>query len=103
MSIRVRDTGEFRAGRAYADVSGSITAGGTAQTVTAASVDRLGGFVSNPNASGSLWVNFLGGTSAANAAGSVEVIPGQVLNFDSTQAVTIVHATTAAKFTAGVY
>ena len=83
------------------DGSGTITTGGTAQTLMASNPSRNGGFVYNPNSSGSLWVNFLGGTAAANGAGSVEVVPNQLLPFDATNAVTIVHATTSAKFTAG--
>lgn len=88
-------------GRKYTDKSGAITTGGTAQSLMAVNADRDGGFVYNPNATGSLWVNFLGGTAAANGAGSVEVVPGQLLPFDATNAVSIISATTSAKFTAG--
>lgn len=53
-------------GQTYVDKSGTITTGGTAQTLMTASTDANGRFVYNPNASGSLWVNVLGGTAAAN-------------------------------------
>lgn len=85
----------------YTDRSGSITAGGTAQTAMAENTGRDRGFIYNPNASGSLWANLLGGTAAANAAGSIEIVPGQLLPFDTCNAVSVVHASTGAKFTAG--
>lgn len=50
-------------GQTYVDKSGTITTGGTAQTLMTASTDANGRFVYNPNASGSLWVNVLGGTA----------------------------------------
>ncbi len=87
--------------RKYTDRSGTITTGGTAQAAMAASEDRDRGFIYNPNASGSLWANVTGGTAAANGAGSIEIVPGQLLPFDSTNAISIVHASTGAKFTAG--
>jgi hypothetical protein len=88
-------------GQTYVDKSGTITTGGTAQTLMTASTDANGRFVYNPNASGSLWVNVLGGTAAANGAGSIEVVPGQLLPIDTCNAISIIHASTGAKFTAG--
>lgn len=89
------------AGVSYVDRSGSITTGGTAQTLAAANAGRDHLFIGNPNASGSLWVNDLGGTAAANGAGSTEIPPGEVAVTRARNAVSIIHATTSAKFTAG--
>ena len=88
-------------GALYKDKSGSITAGGTAHEAMVENTSRARGFIYNPNASGSLWVNVLGGTAAANGAGSIEVVPGQLLPFDARNAISIIHASTGAKFTAG--
>lgn len=85
----------------YKDLSGTITTGGTAQTLVAASSGRDHVFIGNPNLVGSLWVNDLGGTAAANGAGSTEITPGDVVQTRSRNAISIVHATTGAKFTAG--
>ncbi len=85
----------------YVDRSSTITTGGTAQTLVAANPDRDHLFICNPNASGSLWVNDLGGTAAANGAGSTEIPPGSVATTRSRNAISIIHATTGAAFTAG--
>ena len=85
----------------YTDRSSTITTGGTAQAMMAENLGRERGFVYNPNASGSLWFNPLGGTAAANGAGSIEVVPGQLVPFDARNAISIIHASTGAKFTAG--
>ena len=89
------------AGVRYKDLSGTITTGGTAQTLVAANEGRDHVFIGNPNASGSLWVNDLGGTAAANGAGATEIIPGQTVQTRSRMAITILHGTTSSKFTAG--
>ncbi len=89
------------AGVSYRDLSSTITAGGTAQTLAAANASRDHIFVGNPNASGSLWVNDLGGTAAANGAGSTEVPPGSIVTTRARNAISIIHATTGATFTAG--
>lgn len=89
------------AGVNYKDLSGTITTGGTAQTLAAANEGRDHIFIGNPNASGSLWVNDLGGTAAANGAGSTEIPPGDVVKTRSRNAISIIHATTSAAFTAG--
>ena len=89
------------AGVRYTDRSSTITTGGTAQTLAAANSGRDHMFIGNPNAVGSLWVNDLGGTAAANGAGSTEVTPGSVVTTRSRNAISIIHATTGATFTAG--
>jgi hypothetical protein len=102
MSLMGADRAERdEAGVSYVDRSGSITAGGTAQTLMAANAYRDHAFIGNPNLAGSLWVNDLGGTAAANGAGSTEITPGDVVQTRSRSAISIIHATTAAKFTAG--
>lgn len=88
-------------GVSYVDKSGTITTGGTAQTLAAANTYRDHMFIGNPNATGSLWVNDLGGTAAANGAGSTEVPPGDIVQTRSRLAISIIHATTGATFTAG--
>jgi hypothetical protein len=90
-------------GVTYVDRSGAITTGGTAQTLMSANAHRDHAFIGNPNASGSLWVNDLGGTAAANGAGSTEIPPGDVVKTRARNAISIIHATTDAKFTAGEY
>ena len=85
----------------YTDRSSTITTGGTAQTLVAANESRDHLFIGNPNAAGSLWVNDLGGTAAANGAGSTEVTPGSVVETRARNAISIIHATTGATFTAG--
>jgi hypothetical protein len=92
-----RDAGGVK----YTDRSSTITAGGTAQVLVAANESRDHLFIGNPNLTGSLWVNDLGGTAAANGAGSTEITPGDVVQTRSRSAISIIHATTAAKFTAG--
>lgn len=99
MGVERAERDEF--GVTYVDKSGSITAGGTAQTLAAANPYRGHLFIGNPNTSGSLWVNDLGGTAAANGAGSTEIPPGEVVKTRSCNAISIIHATTSAKFTAG--
>lgn len=89
------------AGVLYKDLSGTITTGGTAQTLVAANHSRDHLYIGNPNLTGSLWVNDLGGTAAANGAGSTEIPPGDVVHTRARNAISIIHATTGAKFTAG--
>lgn len=102
MSLMATERFEHNAtGVSYVDKSSTITTGGTAQTLAAANTYRDHIFIGNPNAAGSLWVNDLGGTAAANGAGSTEVTPGSVVTTRSRSAISIIHATTGATFTAG--
>ena len=52
------------------------SATGSSQTVAAASATRNALSISNPHATISWWINPVGGTAAANAAGSFELAPG---------------------------
>jgi hypothetical protein len=81
------------------DKSGSITAGGTAQTLAAANSTRRGLTVQNIS-TGDLWINETGGTAAANGAGSFKLAADATANIDTNQAVSIVGATTGQKFSA---
>lgn len=81
------------------DKSGSITTGGTAQTLAAANTSRR--LLTGQNISAAdLWINETGGTAAVNGAGSFQVAAGQTFSIDTNQAVSIVGATTGQKFTA---
>jgi hypothetical protein len=81
------------------DRSGSITTGGTAQTLAALNLARRGLTIQNISTA-DLWVNETGGTAAANTAGSFQLIAGASANIDTRQAVSIVGATTGQKFSA---
>jgi hypothetical protein len=85
------------------DLSTTITAGGTAQTLSAAK-SRMVLVIANPDASEDLWVAFNGLTAAANGTGSLRIpANGGVLSFagDAPQsAVSIIGATTGHKITA---
>lgn len=84
---------------ALVDHSGSITAGGTAQVVTSANVDRHYLMVQN-NSAGDEWVNF--GISAVVGQPSVRIVAGDTATWDSfipTQSISIIGATTGQTFT----
>lgn len=79
--------------------SGTIATGGTAQALATANTGRR--FIKGQNiSSGDLWVNELGGTAAADTVDSFVVPPRATFRIDTTQAVSIVGATTGQKFTA---
>lgn len=84
------------------DRSGTVTLGGTAQTLMAANANRRGFLVQN-NSAGPLWINELGG-AAVQAQPSVQIPTGQTYvsqpNASTATAVSIVGATTAQAFTA---
>lgn len=83
------------------DQSGTIALGGTSQTLAAANANRLYLYVQNPpDQVEPLYVNF---TDAAGADVSIELLPGAYWdskNFVSTEAVTVVAATTGHPFIA---
>lgn len=83
------------------DRSGSITAGGTAQTAMNANSSRKYLLIQN-NSSGNLWFNF--GIAAVQNQPSILLQPGQSFVMEdrviSTQSVSIIGATTGQTFTA---
>lgn len=81
--------------------SGTITLGGTAQTVMAANTSRKGYFFQNISTE-TMWGSFLG-DAAADTAGSFEIAPKAVISSGSvceTNALSVVSATPGSKFTA---
>lgn len=84
------------------DRSGSITTGGTAQTLMASNSSRKGWIVQN-NSTGSLWFNELG-NAAVQSQPSFELKPGasyeSILGATVTTAISIIGATTGQTFTA---
>lgn len=88
-------------GEALADGSGTITTGGTSQTVFAANASRSFLLIQNVSAE-PLWVNF--GAAANEDQPSVKLPIDEKLMFDGrfvpTESVDIVGATTGSSFTA---
>lgn len=84
------------------DRSGSIAAGTTAQALAAANASRTGLKGQNIS-SGDLWINEIGGTAAADTAGSFRVPAGATFSVSTNRAISIVGATTGQKFTATEY
>lgn len=84
-----------------ADGSGSITTGGTAQTVFAANTNRRYLYIQN-NSTAALWINFT--TTATTSQPSIQIAAGADFvmdgSFVSTELVSIVGATTGQTFTA---
>lgn len=84
------------------DRSGTITAGGTAQTLAAVNLSRRYLLVQNLHASEDLWVNFT--TAAVVDQPSVRVAAGAAFLMDgafvSTELVSVIAATTGHKFAA---
>lgn len=81
------------------DRSGSITTGGTAQALAIANASRLALFGQNISAE-DMWINEIGGTAAANTAGSYKIAAGNSFSISTNRAVSVVAATTGSKFTA---
>lgn len=86
---------------ALTDRSGSITLGGTAQTLAAANTTRRYFFVHNIS-TGDLWVNF--GVTAVADAPSIKLTPGASFvmeaSFVSNETISIFGSTTGAKYVA---
>lgn len=81
------------------DRSGSITAGGTAQTLAAANTSRRS--LQGQNIStADLWINEIGGTAAVDTAGSYKIIANATFAISTTRAISIIGATTGQKWTA---
>lgn len=104
LSVRICDRyGRPLNGSALTDRSGTVTTGGTAQTI-AANERRSKLVIANPDASEDLWIAFFGTTAEANGEGSIRVpANGGLIGFDGdapTSAVSVYGATTGHKFTA---
>jgi hypothetical protein len=82
------------------DRSGSITAGGTAQVLAAANTARVALVGQNIDPSEDMWINEVGGTALANAAGSTLVPAKATFSIDTNRAISVVAATTGHKWTA---
>jgi len=89
------------------DISGTITTGGTAQTISAPQAANQTYLIANVSTTNEmLWINFLGGTAAPNAAGSMPLHPqtgmneGGFISFTTDKAVSVFAATTGHVFTA---
>lgn len=83
------------------DRSGAIATGGTAQTVMAANATRVEAWVQNIDATEDLWINISGGTAAVNGTGSYRLPAGTAWAGKTTNAVSVIAATTNHKFSAG--
>jgi hypothetical protein len=81
------------------DRSGTIAAGGTAQALAAANTARTF-LVGQNTSSGDLWLNEIGGTAAANGAGSYRVASGATFSVNTSRAISIIGAVTGQAFAA---
>jgi hypothetical protein len=85
----------------FTDKSGTIAAGGTAQTLAAINVNRKYLLIQN-NSAGDLWINFT--TTAVAAQPSIKLVSGATYimegSFVSMELVSIIGATTSQAFTA---
>ncbi|RZI60686.1 MAG: hypothetical protein EOP14_00190 [Pseudomonas sp.] len=92
-------TGASSALPAGTDRSGTITTGGTAQTLAPSNASRVS--LTGQNIStGDLWINEIGGTAAVNGTGSYKIASGQAFSIGTNRAISIVGATTGQQFTA---
>jgi hypothetical protein len=81
------------------DKSGSITLGGTAQTLAVANELRIGLFIQNISAE-DMWVNETGGTAAIAGTGSYKIVSFGTFYVNTNKAISVVAATTGSKWTA---
>lgn len=79
--------------------SGTITEGGSAQQLAAANASRKALDGQNISA-GDLWINEFGGTAAVGASGSYKVPSGYSFSIGTSQAISIIGATSGQAFTA---
>ncbi|WDZ97974.1 hypothetical protein Herbaro_09395 [Herbaspirillum sp. WKF16] len=79
--------------------SGSIAAGGTAQTLAAANAARLSLKGQNIS-SADLWINEIGANAAPDTAGSYRVAAGATFSISTNRAISIYGATTGQAFSA---
>lgn len=80
------------------DRSGTITSGGTAQTLMASNSSRKGWWVQNTS-SGDLWINEIGGAAVVGGS-SIRLTPGSLYEPPvlATYAISIIGATTGQTF-----
>jgi hypothetical protein len=77
----------------------SGTANTTASTLAPANTSR--NFLSGQNVgANNIWINEVGGTAAANTAGSYKVIPGNAFNVQTNRAVSVIAETGPTAYTA---
>lgn len=92
---------EFPVSSALTDISGTITSGGTAQTIAAANAVRNGFSIQNTSA-GDLWFNTL--ATAVAASPSIRIPAGGLyespVNQRPTGAISLIGATTGQTFSA---
>lgn len=81
------------------DRSGTITSGGTAQQLAASNSSRRELRGQNIS-SGDIWINEIGGTAAADTAGSYRVPSGAAFSVQTNQAISVVGAITGQAWTA---
>jgi glutamate/tyrosine decarboxylase-like PLP-dependent enzyme len=87
-------------GAGETDRSGSITAGGTAQTIMAANAARKYFELQNLDASNALYFRKDGSPAVVGASGSFALTAGGFYSGQSTGAVSVIGATTGQKFSA---
>lgn len=83
----------------YTDKSDTISTGGASQELAASNSSRINILVQNPTSEiESLFVNF--GAAATGGGDSVELTPGGLQVFNTTQQITVIAATTGHAFVA---
>lgn len=81
----------------YADASGTITTGGTAQELSTSGNTLTK--IQNIDVAEDLWVNDSGGTAAISTPGSFKIIAGAVYETDSNAQISVIAVTTGHPFT----
>jgi hypothetical protein len=79
--------------------SGTIAVGGTAQTISTGNATRRALYGQNIS-TGDLWINELGGVAVIGAAGSYKISPGESFSISTSNAISIIGATTGQAYTA---
>lgn len=92
-------TGSSSALPAGTDRSGTITAGGTAQTLAPSNAARTS-LTGQNTSTGNLGINEIGGTAAIGSPGTYTIAAGQAFSIATNRAISIVGATTGQSFTA---
>lgn len=92
-------TGSSSALPAGTDRSGTITTGGTAQTLAPVNASR-NSLTGQNTSTGNLGINEVGGTAVIGAAGTYTIAAGQSFSIGTNRAISIVGPTTGQAFTA---